>query len=162
MDLTEHYGLSIPETWGDLLHLARLGRVAMPCIPVECLMHFFMFCASLGEEPCSQTHRLISQDVGTRALMMLKELASLCPQEIFDWSPIKICEAMTSRDDYIYCPFAYGYSNYSRPGYAPTQLQFGDLVRIGSPGSWRSCLRLRPTNPTEGYPSRVLWVGSDD
>ena len=39
---------------------------------------------------------------------------------------------MASRDDYIYCPFAYGYSNYARRGYARIQLQFGDLVQIGS------------------------------
>jgi multiple sugar transport system substrate-binding protein len=103
-------------------------------------MHFFMLCASLGEEPCSQTQQLISQDVGTRALMLLKELTSLCPREIFSWNPISIYEAMTSLDDYVYCPFAFGYSNYARRGYARTQLQFGDLVQIGSNGPLRSTL----------------------
>jgi multiple sugar transport system substrate-binding protein len=136
----ERYGISIPETWEDLLTLAALGRVVMPCIPVDCLMHFFMLCASLGEEPCSQAQRLISQDVGKQALMMLMELTSLCPPEILGWNPISVYEAMTSRDDYVYCPFAYGYSNYARPGYAGTQLQFGDLVRIGSDGLARSTL----------------------
>ena len=139
-DLAGRYGVSIPETWEELLALAGLGRVVMPCIPVDCLMHFFMLCASLGEEPSSQTQRLISQDVGTRALMILKELTSLCAPEIFSWNPISVYEAMTSRDDYVYCPFAYGYSNYARPGYASTRLQFGDLVQIGSNGPGRSTL----------------------
>ena len=139
-DLAERYGVSIPETWEELLSMAKLGRVVVPCIPVDCLMHFFMLCASLGEEPGSQTQRLISQDVGTRALMMLKELSSLCSPEIFGWNPISVYEAMTSRDDYVYCPFAYGYSNYARLGYARTQLQFGDLVQIGSNGPGRSTL----------------------
>ena len=139
-DLAERYGVSIPETWEELLSLAKLGRVVVPCIPVDCLMHFFMLCASLGEEPCSQTRRLISQDVGMRALMMLKELTSLCSPEIFGWNPIIVYEAMASRDDYVYCPFAYGYSNYARRGYARIQLQFGDLVQIGSNGPGRSTL----------------------
>jgi multiple sugar transport system substrate-binding protein len=138
-DLAERCGVSIPETWEELLTLAGLGRVVMPCIPVDCLMHFFMLCASLGEEPCSRKQCLISQDVGTRALRMLKELTSLCPPEIFGWNPISVYEAMTSRD-FFYCPFAYGYSNYARPGYARTQLQFGDLVQIGPNGPGRSTL----------------------
>jgi len=139
-DLAERYEVCIPETWEELLSLAGLGRVVMPCIPVDCLMHFFMLCASLGEDPCSQTQRLISQEVGTRAMLMLKELTSLCPPEIFGWNPISVYEVVTSRDDYVYCPFAYGYSNYARPGYARTQLQFGDLVQIGSNGPGRSTL----------------------
>jgi len=139
-DLAERYGVSIPKTWDDLLTLARLDRVAMPAIPVDCLMHFFMFCASLGEEPCSQTNRLISQDVGTRAFVMLKQVTSLCPTEVFNWNPISVYERMTSQDDYVYCPFAYGYSNFARAGYARNQLQFGNLVEIGLNGPARSTL----------------------
>jgi multiple sugar transport system substrate-binding protein len=35
---------------------------------------------------------------------------------------------MTTTDDIVYCPFAYGYSNYARPGYARSELRFGRLV----------------------------------
>ena len=139
-ELAERYGVSLPKTWEELLTLARHGRVVMPCIPVDSLMHFFMLCASLGEEPGSQTGRLISEEVGARALLMLKELTSLCTRDIFGWNPIAVYEAMTLRDDYVYCPFAYGYSNYARGGYARTRLQFGDLVQIGSNGPARSTL----------------------
>jgi multiple sugar transport system substrate-binding protein len=35
---------------------------------------------------------------------------------------------MTATDDLWYCPFAYGYSNYAREGYARRRLMFGDVV----------------------------------
>ena len=37
---------------------------------------------------------------------------------------------MTLTDRYSYCPFSYGYSNYSRPGFARTPFDFNDLVKI--------------------------------
>jgi multiple sugar transport system substrate-binding protein len=47
---------------------------------------------------------------------------------------------LSSQDDYVYCPFAYGYSNYSRRGYAPHLLTFDDLVTIADNGRCRSTL----------------------
>jgi multiple sugar transport system substrate-binding protein len=39
---------------------------------------------------------------------------------------------MTLTDDYIYSPFAYGYTNYSRKGYARKLLKFHDMVAINN------------------------------
>jgi multiple sugar transport system substrate-binding protein len=37
---------------------------------------------------------------------------------------------MSSTDEYWYCPFAYGYSNYSRKGYAAKLLTYTDVVKF--------------------------------
>ena len=37
---------------------------------------------------------------------------------------------MTASDDFAYCPFIYGYSNYARPGYARKILAFGATVAV--------------------------------
>jgi multiple sugar transport system substrate-binding protein len=68
--------------------------------------------------------------LGIEALRKLRELVTLCSPEILTWNPIATYEAMTSRDEIAYCPFAYGYSNYARSGYARKPLQFGDLCCI--------------------------------
>ena len=47
---------------------------------------------------------------------------------MFSRNPIAVAELMTKTDDYWYCPFAYGYSNYSREGYADNLLLYTDLV----------------------------------
>jgi multiple sugar transport system substrate-binding protein len=47
---------------------------------------------------------------------------------------------MSTTDDYWYCPFAYGYSNYSRDGYARHLLTYTDLVQFNGRGRLRSTI----------------------
>lgn len=139
-DLFEQSGEKVPDTWEELLALAKKGKVAFAGIPIDTLMNFYMLCSTQGEDPCVQEDQVISREMGVQALEQLRELTNYCTKEMFDWNPIKVYEAMTSRDDIAYCPFAYGYSNYSRDGYSRMPLQFGDMVSIGSHGRLRSTL----------------------
>ena len=139
-DLFVDGGSSLPETWNDLVALARRGLVAFPSIPQDTLMNFYMVCSTLGEDPCSSPEAVISRDVGRRALEMLRELAAHIPERAFHWNPIATYEAMTSGDEIAYCPFAYGYVNYSVAGYARRRLRFTDTVRLTDGG-----MRLRTT-----------------
>lgn len=130
-DLLERHGLALPDTWEELIQLARTGRVIMPGIPIDSLMNFYMLCLALGEEPFTGRERVVSADIGAQALERLRELAALCTPDIFGMNPIAVYEALSSREDYVYCPFAYGYSNYARDGYAASRLAFGELVSFG-------------------------------
>lgn len=129
-DLLAKVGVSVPETWDELLAMARRGLVAFPSIAVDSLMNFYMLCCVLGPGPFPSEGEFIDVETGVEALAMLRELTSLCSPEILTWNPIATYEAMTARDDIAYCPFAFGYSNYARPGYAQETLDFGDLCRI--------------------------------
>lgn len=44
---------------------------------------------------------------------------------------------MSQSDDFAYAPWTYGYTNYSRKGYAPKLLEFGDVIGMEAdkPGS---------------------------
>ncbi|QDV63374.1 ABC transporter substrate-binding protein [Crateriforma conspicua] len=129
-DLLQRHGVSVPRTWDDLVALAKRGLVAMPAIPQDTLMNFYMLCCVQGSDLCESPDVVVNEDLGVRALEQLRELASLVPAAIFDWNPIQVYEAMTQSDDIAYCPFAYGYSNYSRAGYARRLLHFGDVVSM--------------------------------
>jgi len=129
-DLLQEAGASTPETWEELLALAKRRLVAFPSIPVDSLMNFYMLCCGLGEGPFAGEDAFVDTETGAEALTMLRELVLLCSPEILTWNPIATYEAMAARDDIAYCPFAFGYSNYARPGYAQKALQFGDLCRI--------------------------------
>ncbi|MCL5004979.1 MAG: extracellular solute-binding protein [Acidobacteria bacterium] len=129
-DLLEKAGVSVPETWDAILVLARRGLVAFPSVPVDSLMNFYMLCCALGEGPFVGEDAFGDAETGVEALVTLRELVSLCSPEILHWNPIATYEAMTARDDVAYCPFAFGYSNYARPGYARKTLEFGDLCHI--------------------------------
>jgi len=139
-DLLERYSLEQPRTWRDLLDLARQGRVIMPGIPIDTLMNFYMLCATQGEPPFVDDEWAVSDQMSLRALEQLRELASLCPKEIFDWNPIAVYEALSRREDFVYCPFAYGYSNYSRAGYSANVLTFDDMVDIDGQGRCQTTL----------------------
>ena len=139
-DLLAEQSLSLPQTWDELLGLARKGLVAFPGIPIDSLMNFYMLCATQGEEPFGDGVQVVSREMGVQSLEQLRELAGLCSEAILSWNPIGVYEAMTTGRDIAYCPFAYGYSNYSRPGYSPALVRFTDMVSIGRYGKCRSTL----------------------
>ena len=132
-DLLDQAGASIPQTWEEVIALGRRGLVCCPSIPLDVYGNFLNLCASGGASMFPSTEEIIDKPGALVALERLKELASVVPQKCFDLNPIGVCEVMTQTDDFAYCPFIYGYSNYARPGYARTILEFGGVVTI-TPG----------------------------
>ena len=134
-DILLEKGLEIPKNYEELLALAKKGLVVMPGIPQDTLMNFYMMCCNLGEEVCTSKEHVVSEKIGVEALKMLRALAVEMDPKIFDWNPIAVYEAMTLTDKYAYCPWAYGYSNYSRNGYARKLLHFHDMIEINGVGA---------------------------
>jgi multiple sugar transport system substrate-binding protein len=127
-DLLEKNNAAVPTTWNELIALAKKGKVAVPAIPIDTLMNFYMFCIANGTAPFLSKTEVIDQETGLKALATMRELYSLLDKSMFSRNPIAVAELMTKTDDYWYCPFAYGYSNYSREGYADNLLLYTDLV----------------------------------
>ena len=135
-DLLEGIGKQPPATWDELIDLARAGIVCMPAFPADLFLNFLGMCASRSGMIVSR-NQLLDRAIAARCLEELRELASHMPEAIFSMNPIDIYETMSSHDEFAYCPFAYTYSNYSRPGFAPHTLLFA------SPVSLREGLPLR-------------------
>jgi len=132
-DLLEENDVSVPKTWEEVLNLAKKGKVAAPAIPIDLLMNFYMFCQVHGEIPFQNEDEIISKKTGLKALDTMLEFYGLLDRKMFSANPIKVAEMMTISNDYWYCPFAYGYSNYTRRGYARYKITYGDLVNF-NPG----------------------------
>jgi multiple sugar transport system substrate-binding protein len=129
-DLFEKNNAQLPVIWQEVIDLAKDGKVAVPAIPIDILMNFYMFCIANGKEPFANEEKVIDEETGLKALDTMKELYSLIDKKMFGYNPIAVAEAMTRTDDYWYCPFAYCYSNYSREGYANNLLLYSDLVEF--------------------------------
>ena len=127
-DLLEKNSVSLPRTWPELISLARKGTVAVPAIPIDLLMNFYMFCIAHGEEPFQEEEQVIERSIGLKALSTMHDFYSLVDKKMFDYNPIQVAELMSKSNEYWYCPFAYCYSNYSRTGYAQNLLLYSDLV----------------------------------
>ncbi|MDM8176119.1 MULTISPECIES: ABC transporter substrate-binding protein [Olivibacter] len=139
-DLLRKHGLTLPATYEELLEIADRGFVGFALIPIDTLMSFYMFCCSLGEDPCQTDEHVVSEVIGVRALQLFKRLADKVHKRFHHLNPIQVYEYMANTDDIAYCPFAYGYSNYARHGYAPRVLDFHDLVSLDGKENMRSTL----------------------
>jgi len=129
-DLLQKNNTPVPKKWNDVLALATAGKIAVPAIPIDLLMNFYMFCIANGKEPFQNEESVIDKETGLAALDSMRQLYSLVDPKMFSCNPITVAELMSSTNDYWYCPFAYGYSNFARKGYADHLLTYTDLVKL--------------------------------
>jgi multiple sugar transport system substrate-binding protein len=139
-DILESIGTPVPATWDDVIALAERGRVLIPGFHVDVLLTFLGFCVSLGSEMFTEDGRCVSREAGRESLRRLAEVARHLPQESWTCNPIAVYERMCSSNDFAYCPFAYGYHNYSRDGFAPKRLHYTNLVSLPTGESLRGVL----------------------
>ncbi len=141
-DLLERNGHQVPADWKQVIELARHGLVRMPGFPADLFLNLMGMCASRGSSIASGEH-VFDHDIATRCLEELRELGSYMPEAIYAMNPIAVYEAMASGDKFAYCPFAYTYSNYSRPEF-----------------SFHTLLFANPATLPEGTPLRTVLGGT--
>lgn len=141
-DLLDELGVDRPETWEGVLALARATRkVAVPLNAIDAFSAFLTLCAHLGGPAArSGPDRFVDHEVAVRAIESLSELAGLVDPWCAKANPIATLNRMAYGDDVAYCPLVFGYTNYSREGYAPQPLTFFDIPAVGSRDPHGSCL----------------------
>lgn len=132
-DLLEREGLRLPHDWNEVFELARVrpGFVSVPLWPLDALLCFFSLCANAGEPAFAAEHIVVSRETGKRALTLLRRLQDCSAPQAGSENPIAIWERMSTTDEVAYCPLAFGYSNYARPGYRSKLLSFGPIPSAG-------------------------------
>ncbi|HEY1806974.1 MAG TPA: extracellular solute-binding protein [Acidobacteriaceae bacterium] len=139
-DLLDRHELPEPQSWRDVISLARRGWVRMPGFPPDLFLNFLGLCVSHGSPVAQTPDELADHTVGAACLEMLREIAALMPDDIFQMNPPALYELMAAEDTVAYCPFAYTYSNYSRPGFGARHLRFSGLVSLDDGTPMRSVL----------------------
>lgn len=120
-------GMTIPQSWDELLAMAKTGTVAVPAIPIDSLMNWYALCTDMDGSLFADTLQLVDPATGTEALDRLTQLVRSWPQSCLERNPIAVYEALCDPSDpAVYCPFAYGYANYAQDGYAAAVLTFGE------------------------------------
>jgi multiple sugar transport system substrate-binding protein len=136
-DLLEDLGIGVPDTWDDVIACAHLARergvaIALPAIPVDCLMSFLSLCANAGAQPFAAPEVAVEREVGRAALERLGELFDLVHPSARDENPIAVLERMAGGDGVPYCPLLFGYSNYARDGFREHLVRFAPIPSGGA------------------------------
>jgi multiple sugar transport system substrate-binding protein len=120
-DLLERLGLGVPATWEDVFMLPERAReaVAAPLIAVDAVCAFLALCERTPE-PCWPAPR----ETAASAIATLERLAAVAHPASLGWNPPAVLEHMAGHDDVVYCPLAFGYANYARPGFRSRRLRF--------------------------------------
>ncbi|KAB2677084.1 extracellular solute-binding protein [Brucella tritici] len=126
-------------SWGEVLRLARAGKVLLPLRSPHSLMCFYTLVANAGT-PCAVEGELVSVEDGSQAFEQLREVASLVKPECFGMDPIAVFEEMANPESEISCtPLIYGYVNYAMPGFRDRLIRFADIP-VGAAGVAGSAL----------------------
>jgi multiple sugar transport system substrate-binding protein len=128
---------AVPRTWAEVAALARERRVALRLGGPHAFLAVLAMCAP-GEAPLPAARDLLPADGAVAAIELLRAVWHLADQEVSAGDPIAVHEAMAASADLAYCPLAYGYASYARPGPGRHALRWADAprsLRADRPGS---------------------------
>jgi multiple sugar transport system substrate-binding protein len=128
-----------PRTWDDVLEFAKSGRMLWPAKPIDALSSFLTVAANRGTPAGTSPDRLLARGDGEAVLDLLHRLAASVPAPCLEENPIETAEHLVASDDWAYAPLAFGYVNYTRPGFRRRRLQYLDMPQ-GPSGVAGSCL----------------------
>jgi multiple sugar transport system substrate-binding protein len=125
-----------PQSWGDVVAMAKSGKVVFPLLPPHSLMSFFTLTASLGAPSNTERGRFVDPSAGTDALNMLAAVTAHIDPRCFDMDPIAASELLAADGgDLALMPLGYGYVSYARDGFRTKRLQFGNIPVAEHKGS---------------------------
>lgn len=137
-DLLASLSPAVPETLEQVIDLGRVARttgrwIVLPACSTDAISLFFTLTADLGHPIPEETDVFVEETVAHEVLGRLHSLVALAHPKSVDWNPIDVYNFMTATSDGVYCPYCFGYSNYSRAGRSPT-LKFTNAPAAGQPG----------------------------
>jgi multiple sugar transport system substrate-binding protein len=137
-DLFQELSLPVPDTFDDVVELGKKARKAgkhiiVPACPTDAISLLFTLSANLGY-PIPEEHEFFVEDaVAAEVLNRLHALIAVAHPQSVEWNPIQVYDFMVGRAEAVYCPYGFGYSNYSRVS-KPVRLKFTNAPAAGTLG----------------------------
>ena len=125
---------SLPNSWNDLIDLAKENRVIWPLKPVHAISSFYSIYNNIAEEFNPNDKNFIQKELGVQTLLMMKQISKYLLDECFTMDPIKTAETLSETEDFFYSPYTYGFSNYSRKAYRKNIISYGNVIDLSNKG----------------------------
>jgi len=135
-DLMAAFPDPIPQSFSAVLQLGYRARaigkhIIVPACPTDAISLFFTLSANLGHPIPEERELFVEEFVAREVLERLHSLISVAHPRSVDSNPIQVYDYMVSHSDAVYCPYGFGYSNYSRVGTA-VPLKFTNAPGAGT------------------------------
>ena len=125
---------SLPLNWKALVGLSINNRVLWPLKPVHAISSFYSIYNNLTSAFDPKQKNFIEIKYGIETLMMMKAVSNELIKDCLTMDPIQTAELMTETDDFFYCPYIYGFSNYSRKNYRRNIIKYIDVMDLSGKG----------------------------
>ena len=127
-----------PQTFDEVLRLSAKARaqgkfIAVPAWPTDAISLTFTVSANLGYPVSESAELFLDNNVAKEVFSLLHMLIAASHPKSVELNPIQVYDFMTSSSDVVYCPWGFGYSNYSRRGQKQI-LKFADTPAAGKIG----------------------------
>ena len=137
-ELLQQLSSKPPKTFDEVLQLGQKARangkfIAVAACPIDAISLFFTLTANLGHPISENADPFVEHAIAREALDRLHALIAISHPQSTGWNPIQMYDHMVAESDVVYCPWAYGYSNYSRPE-SSVRLQFASGPAAGPIG----------------------------
>ena len=137
-DLLRELSPAVPNTFGDVLELGEKARKAGKCVivpacPTDAISLFFTLSANLGYPIPEERELLVDDPIAIEVFDRLHALIAVAHPRSVGWNPIQVYDFMISGSDAVYCPYGFGYSNYSRVSNS-VRLKFTNVPAAGDRG----------------------------
>jgi multiple sugar transport system substrate-binding protein len=132
-----------PKSWEEAFLLSNLLKkegyyIGMSLCPTDALCSFLSLTAQLGSPIKEGNKQLVKEYVGLKALELLRRMRDEFHPNSLDWNPIQLFDHMAEKNEIIYAPLAFNYTNYSRKDFRKNQLVFtnspGGKTLLGGAG----------------------------
>ena len=124
----------LPKNWKALIDLSKQRVVLWPLKPVHAISSFYSIYNNITYELIPEQKNFIDRDFGIKTLSMMKAVSNELIRDCLTMDPIQTAELMTETNDFYYCPYIYGFSNYSRTNYRKNILKYIDVMDLSGKG----------------------------
>lgn len=154
-----------PMSWEEVRALLKRGLVLWPGKPVDAMSSFLTLLAAKGAPVRPDREHLVEEDAALEVLAQLHELADHVPSACLKENPVEIAEQLVGCDDWVYAPFLFGYSNYSRRDFRPKRLAYVEapLSEAGFVGSCLGGAGIAVSSGSRNGPAAIelaFWLAS--
>ena len=124
----------LPVNWNDLIELSRNKKVMWPLKPVHAISSFYSIYNNIGKSFDPLNKNYVEKEQGVKTLEMMRVVSNFLSKECLSMDPILVAEEMSESDNIYYCPYLYGFSNYSREGFRKNILSYVDVMDLSGKG----------------------------